>query len=91
MSERFRGGLAHLPQIGETQRCAIMCAETVWWRCHRRIISDYLLAAGEQVLHIFSMGKVERAVINEAARPQRTDVLAYPAEPSAQSDLFDRA
>ena len=91
MSARFRGGLAHLRQIGETQRCAIMCAETVWWRCHRRIISDYLLAAGEQVFHIFSMGKVERAVINEAARPQRTDVLAYPAEPSAQSDLFDRA
>jgi len=91
MSERFRGGLAHLRQIGETQRCAIMCAETVWWRCHRRIISDYLLAAGEQVFHIFSMGKVEQAVINEAARPQRTDVLAYPAEPSAQSDLFDRA
>jgi hypothetical protein len=90
MSERFRAGLAHLRQIGETQRCAIMCAETVWWRCHRRIITDYLLAAGEQVFHIVSLGKVERAVINEAARPHRTDVLVYPVEPSAQSDLFDR-
>ena len=57
MSERFRAGLAHLRQLGETQRCAIMCAETVWWRCHRRIITDYLLAAGEQVFHILRRRK----------------------------------
>jgi uncharacterized protein (DUF488 family) len=88
MSERFRDGLARLRQLGKIQRCAIMCAETVWWRCHRRIITDYLLAAGEQVFHILSAAKVEPATINEAARPQGADLLVYPAEPSAQSDLF---
>ena len=35
-----------------------MCAEAVWWRCHRRIIADYLLAGGEQVFHILGPGKV---------------------------------
>jgi uncharacterized protein (DUF488 family) len=90
MGERFRGGLAHLRQLGETQWCAIMCAETLWWRCHRRIITDYLLAAGEQVFHIMSAGKIEKAIINKAARPQRTDLLVYPADPTPQADLFAR-
>ena len=44
LSESFRQGLAHLREIGHANRCAIMCAEAVWWRCHRRIISDYLLS-----------------------------------------------
>jgi uncharacterized protein (DUF488 family) len=80
MGERFREGLAHLRCLGETQCCAIMCAETVWWRCHRRIITDYLLAAGEQVFHILSAEKIEPAVINAVAWPLRSDLLVYPAD-----------
>src|SRR5262249_49660711 len=38
MGEEFRTGLHKLQQLGQRQRCAIMCAEAVWWRCHRRII-----------------------------------------------------
>jgi uncharacterized protein (DUF488 family) len=67
-----------------------MCAETVWWRCHRRIITDYLLAAGERVLHILAPGKIEAAAMNEAARPQGANVLTYPAPAPEQRDLFDR-
>src|ERR1700759_1746649 len=70
MSERFREALARLRERGRTHRCVIMCAETVWWRCHRRIITDYLLAAGETVLHILGPGQVEPAHLNEAARVQ---------------------
>jgi len=88
MGERFREGLAHLRELGRRQRCAIMCAETVWWRCHRRIITDYLLAAGETVFHILGPGKIEAAMMNEAARPQGANVLTYPAAPPAQRDLF---
>jgi uncharacterized protein (DUF488 family) len=44
----FTGGMARLRERGSGHRCAIMCAEAVWWRCHRRIIADYLLAAGER-------------------------------------------
>jgi uncharacterized protein (DUF488 family) len=90
MSDRFRAGLAHLRELGATKVCAIMCAETVWWRCHRRIITDYLLAAGENVFHILAPGKIEAASINEAAQPQAADVLTYPMPPSAQRDLFAR-
>jgi uncharacterized protein (DUF488 family) len=52
MSEDFRAGLTRLRELGQRQRCAIMCAEAVWWRCHRRIITDYLIAVGEAVFHI---------------------------------------
>jgi uncharacterized protein (DUF488 family) len=90
MSGRFREALAHLRERGRTQRCAIMCAETVWWRCHRRIITDYLLAAGETVIHILGRGHVEQATINEAAQVQGTGTLVYPAKPASQGDLFVR-
>ncbi len=82
MSEAFRDGLAHLRELGRGRPCAVMCAETLWWRCHRRIITDYLLASGETVFHILGPGHVEPAVINEAARPHASGYLTYPA-PSA--------
>jgi uncharacterized protein (DUF488 family) len=80
MSEPFRVGLAHLRELGRARRCAIMCAETLWWRCHRRIITDYLLAAGETVFNILGLGHVEPARINDAARLQPSGCLTYPAE-----------
>jgi uncharacterized protein (DUF488 family) len=79
MSDRFRAGLDHLREVGRARRCAITCAETLWWRCHRRIITDYLLTAGEIVFHILGHGHVEPATRNEAARPQPEGYLVYPA------------
>jgi uncharacterized protein (DUF488 family) len=84
----FREGLKHLRERGATQICAIMCAETVWWRCHRRIITDYLLASGETVFHLLGPGHVEAAVMTEAAQLKADGSLVYPA---GQGDLFDRA
>ena len=55
LSEDFRVGLQGLISHGREQRSAIMCSESVWWRCHRRIIADYLLGSGESVFHL--MGK----------------------------------
>ena len=80
MGPAFHEGLAHLRHLGRTQRCAIMCAETVWWRCHRRIITDYLLAAGETVFHILGPGQVKEAEINPAARVIADGRLSYPAQ-----------
>ena len=56
-----------------------MCAEAVWWRCHRRIITDYLLAAGETVTHIMGEGKLEPAQLTEAAIIGQDGVITYPA------------
>jgi uncharacterized protein (DUF488 family) len=79
MSDGFREGLARLRQIGHLQRCAIMCAEAVWWRCHRRIITDYLLAAGETVFHIMGFGNIPPARLTESARVDASGILTYPA------------
>lgn len=48
----FRAGIARLLDAARRQRTAVMCAEALWWRCHRRLIADYLLAAGVPVLHV---------------------------------------
>jgi len=46
LSAQFHAGLKLLLDEGRKRRCAIMCSEAVWWRCHRRIVTDYLIAAG---------------------------------------------
>ena len=79
MSEGFRAGLSELREIGHAARCATMCAEAVWWRCHRRIIADYLIAAGETVFHILSPHRIEPARLTPAARPGPDGALVYPA------------
>jgi uncharacterized protein (DUF488 family) len=86
MSPLFQSALAELRRLGGEQRCAIMCAEAVWWRCHRRIIADYLLAAGEQVFHILGPRQIEAARLTAAAKSGPAGTLIYPAEAS----LFDR-
>ncbi len=79
MSESFRAGLARLRELGHVTTCAVMCAEAVWWRCHRRIIADYLIAAGEQVFHILGPGRVDAARMTEAVR-DGAGVLTYPSK-----------
>jgi uncharacterized protein (DUF488 family) len=80
MGSGFRSGVARLRELGEVRRCAMMCAEAVWWRCHRRIIADYLLAAGEHVFHILGPSKVVPATLTPAARPGPQSTLTYPAQ-----------
>jgi uncharacterized protein (DUF488 family) len=79
LSQPFQSGLAQLRALGEERRCAIMCAEAVWWRCHRRIIADYLIAAGESVFHILGADHVEPARMTEAARRRADGSLVYGA------------
>ena len=79
MTVPFRSGLDALRTLAHGQRCAIMCAEAVWWRCHRRIIADYLLHEGETVFHILGKDRLEPARMTEAARPGPNGGLVYPA------------
>jgi uncharacterized protein (DUF488 family) len=78
LSAEFRRGLAALEELAAGRRCAIMCAEAVWWRCHRRIVADYLLLAGREVFHLMGEGRVEPARMTPAAIPA-ADGLHYPA------------
>jgi uncharacterized protein (DUF488 family) len=74
----FRCGLARLRELGHATVCATMCAEAVWWRCHRRIIADYLLAAGETVLHILGPNHIAPARLTADAVLMADDTLSYP-------------
>lgn len=79
----FAGALQQLEARAEQQRCALMCAEAVWWRCHRRIIADHLLARGHTVCHIMAPGKVVPATLTPGARVENGSVTYPPTD-----DLF---
>jgi len=72
--------LARLQRLGHTTTCVIMCAEAVWWRCHRRIIADYLLAAGEQVMHILGKSHVDAASLTPGAVVRDDGTVVYPVQ-----------
>jgi uncharacterized protein (DUF488 family) len=67
-TEQFREGIERLLEITNRSRVAIMCAEAVWWRCHRGLISDYLKVRGFEVMHIMAANKSEPHPFTSAAR-----------------------
>jgi len=68
-TEDFQKGVERLVDLApKSGPIAIMCAEAVWWRCHRSLISDYLKACGIEVLHILDSKKVEPHPFTSAAR-----------------------
>lgn len=79
LSRGFADALSELRRICASYRTAVMCSEAVWWRCHRRIIADHLLAAGEQVEHILGPDRAEPAVLSAGAVVGRDGGVTYPA------------
>ena len=79
-TEGFLEGMQALLQVGRERPCALMCSEAVWWRCHRRIITDYLLAGGETVLHILSETSIRPASMTPAAVTRPDGSIVYPPE-----------
>jgi uncharacterized protein (DUF488 family) len=67
-TEEFRRGIEGLQKLAVEKRAAIMCAEAVWWQCHRALISDWLKVRGVEVLHILSENKVEPHPYTSAAQ-----------------------
>jgi uncharacterized protein (DUF488 family) len=82
LSAEFEDGLDQLMSAADGRKVAIMCAEAVWWRCHRRIIADYLLLRGRDVIHLMGEGRSEPARMTTAAR-ERDGHLVYPAPEGA--------
>jgi len=78
MTEEFHKGLTELLDLGHERCSAVMCAEAVWWRCHRRIIADYLICAGESVFHILG-DRVDQALLTPAAIRQPDGTIVYSA------------
>lgn len=78
-SGEFDAGLAELIRLGRAYRAAIMCSEVLWWRCHRRLISDVLVSRGAQVIHILSDTKSEQHRLGPPAQVIDGH-LSYPEE-----------
>jgi uncharacterized protein (DUF488 family) len=68
MTKNFQDGVARLVMLAREKRTAMMCAEAVWWKCHRGLISDFLKAEGWEVIHIMGAGKTEIHPFTSAAR-----------------------
>ena len=88
-TREFAEALAELEDLAARETVAIMCAEAVPWRCHRRLISDALVAHGVRVLHILGPGRVEAHVLDPHARVRANGTLVYPAPTDPQPGLFD--
>jgi uncharacterized protein (DUF488 family) len=84
LTEPFQAGLGRLLELGHQRRCTVMCSEAVWWRCHRRIVADYLIARGKSVFHIMGEGRLEPARLTAGAVVQPGGTIVYPA-----ADLTD--
>lgn len=78
LTDEFEHGLDELLALGRKKRCVMMCSEAVWWRCHRRIVTDYLLARGEDVIHLMDNDKQVPASLTKEAVIQDGKVT-YPA------------
>jgi uncharacterized protein (DUF488 family) len=80
--DEFRIGVARLLELARQRRTVIMCAEAVWWRCHRSMIADFLKASGICVQHILSATKNQVHPYTSAARV-RGGALVYGPAPSS--------
>jgi uncharacterized protein (DUF488 family) len=78
-TDAFREGLRELLDLVSRQICAIMCAEAVWWRCHRRIVADHAIAHGVTVTHLFARDKAEPATLTPFAVVGQDERVSYPS------------
>ena len=67
-TEEFRAGIEKLSELAVRKRAAVMCAEALWWRCHRALIADYLKSQGAIVRHIMSLQKTKIHPFTSAAQ-----------------------
>lgn len=78
-TEEFASGLFELLMLARGLRTAVMCAEVLWWRCHRRLIADVLVSLGVEVFHILDAGKVQAHRLTPPARLVRGRLTYAPA------------
>jgi len=83
LSEEFLRGVSELIEIASASRTACMCAEALFWRCHRRLLSDYLYAHGADVRHIFTARSVRSHTTSRDAVVRKDGRVIYPAVETA--------
>ncbi len=76
-TEAFRAAASALLDVAEKKRTAVMCAEKLFWKCHRRLLSDYLVSCGIEVIHILDPGKTQTHTLSRDAMETEKGVI-YP-------------
>lgn len=80
LTDEFAEGLETLRGMARSTRTAMMCSEALWWRCHRRLVADRLVVAGDSVLHITANGRVTSHALTPFAVVSGDGRLLYPSE-----------
>lgn len=86
-TDEFREGVRQLVGEAEQKQTAFMCSESLFWRCHRRLVSDYLLAKGIAVQHIMPSGDLRPHTLTSGAKVEGGEVT-YPPQESQGDTLF---
>jgi uncharacterized protein (DUF488 family) len=81
LTHEFREGVEKLPEVARQKRTAIMCAEGLFWQCHRRLVSDFLAANGVTVQHVMPTGELQPHKLTGGAVIEGGRVT-YPGEKS---------
>ncbi len=79
-SAEFAEGLDAALALAAAHRTALLCAEVLWWRCHRRLIADLLSLRGVEVRHILAPDKTVPHTLHPEARPSGDGVIYPPAQ-----------
>ncbi len=77
-TEQFKNAAAELKKIAIRNPTVYMCSEAVWWRCHRSMVSDYLMAKGWKVLHIMAIGKAQEHKYTAPAKLKMAKLIMKP-------------
>lgn len=86
-TDEYRDARDRLAAVARTHRTAMMCAEALWWECHRGLLSDDFKAAGWDVVHLLAPGRSESHPYTSAARIVEGR-LDYSLPPEQQPELF---
>ena len=84
LTDIFKNAADQLVNLAENKRVAYVCAEKFYWRCHRRLISDYLLSRGYEVRHIIESDKLSKHELTAFAHVEE-GILTYPSQDSSSS------
>jgi uncharacterized protein (DUF488 family) len=89
-TDQFRRGVQELLSAAARPHTAVICAEKLYWKCHRRLLSDYLTAQGVEVVHILAPGKssVHKLTL-DAVITETGVVYPLPEQDEGEKSLFD--
>lgn len=85
-SDEFAAAVSELLEVADSSGAAVMCSEAVWWRCHRRLLADYLvLVANRPVEHLFHDGRLAGHPVTPGARRDGHHLVYERVEPTKSS------